>query len=471
VPYRLALARGDEPARPWRIPLMFAVGWVSGMCNEHTGPTQMAALAILVAWLWRRGRLRAWMLAGLAGLYVGYPMLFFAPGQALRYAGMAVRNTPVTLLRERGIAGCFEIITDFLGEVQLGIDAMLVIALIYLVATRRRGERPAAPDRATLVTACALVLAAGSIVVTQFASPTVGERLFFAPGVLLVAACAVLVERLLDDRTTRRVVVTACAIVLGYHAVRFVVVYWTAKRDNDARIAMLRDAPRDSVVTVPAYRNWRRSRWFWGDDLQYASLREYVANEVFDLRNIQYDRHYHWVEPSPPDRYVATRVYEPPLPPAEAARIAPVRYIPTFWEWTLVQLRRMLALRGLGAHDGHVLVHYAVDSEGLGFVDPAPARRPIHVLDWTPSRLTFVDGRSYDDHLGRPYIRVWKDSVPPRLTETYVVGCGQTRRVELAPDTEDQLGPLVPMTFDCRGTYTAVMCEPDACWFAGRRFR
>ena len=470
VPYRFALVRAPSPqARLWLVPAMFALGWISGMCNEHTGPTQMAAMAVLVVWLWRTGRLRAWMLSGAAGLYVGYPMLFFAPGQALRYAGMATRNTPLTMLHDRGIAGCFDIVLEFIGESQHGIDLLLLIVLAYFIAMRRRGERPVVPTRTALVTVTGLIVAAGGIVVTQFASPTEGERLFFASGVLLVAAFAVLLERLLDDRATRRFAITVCLVVFGYHAFRFVTIYASAKRDNDARIAMLRAAPHDTVAIVPPYRIWRRSRWFWGDDLQYASLREYVANEVFDLTNIQYDRRLHWSEPSPPDRYVATRVFDPPLAPEIAATIAPVHYTPTYWEWTLFQLRRLLALRGLGEHDGHVLVRYTVDSQGLGFADPL--HRPLHVLDWTPQRLRFVDGRAYDDHLGRAFIRVWQDSLPPRLTETYLVSCGQTHKIDLVPDVEEGIGPMVPMPLDCRGTYTAVMCEPDACWFAGRRFR
>lgn len=470
APYRFALARPPAPPqRLWLVPAMFALGWLSGMSNEHTGPTQMAAIAILCLWLWRNGRLRAWLVAGAAGLYVGYPMLFFAPGQALRYAGMATRNTPLTLLRDRGISGCFDIVLEFLGEAQHGIDIVLLAILVYLISMRRRGERPCPPPRTALITAAGLVLAAGSIVVTQFASPTEGERLFFASAVLVVAAFAVLLEPLLEDRATRRFVVALCVVVFGYHAVRFVTVYASVKRDNDARIAVLRAAPDDSVAIVKPYRIWRRSRWYWGDDFQYASLREYVANEVFDLRNIQYDRHLHWVEPSPPDHYVATRGFDPPLAPEVAAQLSPVRYIPTYWEWTLVQLRRMIALRGLGEHDGHVLVRYTVDSVGLGFDDPQ--RRPFHVLDWTPERLRFVDGRPYDDHLGLPYIRVWRDSVPPHLVDTYVVSCGQTHRVDPVPDTDEGVGPLVPVVLDCRGTYTAVMCEPDTCWFAGRRFR
>jgi hypothetical protein len=42
------------------------------------------------------------MIAGAIGLYVGYLMLFFAPGQAYRYAGMAVKNTPISMITTRG---------------------------------------------------------------------------------------------------------------------------------------------------------------------------------------------------------------------------------------------------------------------------------------------------------------------------------------------------------------------------------
>ena len=33
------------------------------------------------------------MIAGMLGLYIGYPMLFFAPGQSVRYGGLATRDT------------------------------------------------------------------------------------------------------------------------------------------------------------------------------------------------------------------------------------------------------------------------------------------------------------------------------------------------------------------------------------------
>ncbi|MBA3817524.1 MAG: hypothetical protein H0X17_01410 [Deltaproteobacteria bacterium] len=469
VPYRLALARLDDPPRHWLVPFMLVLGWISGMCNEHTGPTQMVAMAVFLYVAWRRSRLRPWMVAGAAGLYVGYPMLFFAPGQALRYAGMATRNTPVNLLAERGLDGTFEIILDFIGEAQLGTDLMVIGLLVYIATKQRRGEPLVALPRTVLVTAVALVLAAGAMIVTLFASPTIGERLFFAPAVLFVGALAVLVEHLFAERVTRRVVVGLCVVIFGYHVLRMIQVLRYGKQGNDARIAILEQAAPGTTPEVPPYAMWRRSRWWWGDDFQYASLREYVANEVYDLRNIAYDRHIHWAEPAPPDRYVVTRTYDPPLPPERSQQIAPVRYIPTFWEWTLVQFRRLRVLSDLDRVPGHSLVRYTVDVEGAAFTDPA--KRPIRVFDWNRGTLTFVDGRPFDDRLGQAFVRIWRDSLPPRLTEAYVIGCGKQWQIELVPDLEDDLGPMAPITLDCRGTYSAILCEPELCWLSGRYWR
>jgi len=470
VPYRLALANAAAPRRLWLAPPMLLLGWTAGMCNEHTGPAAMVAIAIFIVVALKRKQLRAWMVAGGLGLYIGYPMLFFAPGQALRYAGMATRNTPINLLKERGLDGCFEILLEFVSEAQNGIFLMLVIVLVYLRALRRQNaELPAIP-RVHVITAALFVIGAGSIVVTLFASPTATERLFLAPGLLLVAAFAVLVEHLLNEPRLRRFVVIACGIIFAYHAVRFVWVYAVAKGENDDRIAKLHAAPDDAIVEVEPYSQHRRSRWYWGDDFRYASLREYVGNEVFDLSGIRYDRHLRWAEPPAPDRYVAIHTYDPPLPPDVVKAITPVRYTPTYWEWAIAQLRKLLATTQLGNYQGHKLVRYEVMAEDTKLDDPK--HRPIYVLVWTPEHgFTFIDGRPDDDELGRPYVRVWEDSVPKNWVESFVVDCGKTRRVEAVPDERDHIGPMLPIAVECKGVHTAFMCEPDRCWLAGKYWR
>ncbi|HEU0036496.1 MAG TPA: DUF6056 family protein [Kofleriaceae bacterium] len=470
VPYRLALARPDDArARLWLALVMLCLGWLAGMSNEHTGPTAMVALLIFVYVAYRKRKLRVWMIAGLVGLYIGYPMLFFAPGQAVRYAGLATRDTPLHLLAERGFNGTFEILLEFVSEAQIGLDLFVVAVLVYLAAFRRRGEPVPALPRTTIVTATALILASGAIVVTLFASPTASERLFYASAILLVAALLVFAERLYDEPRTRRFLAWTTAILLGYHAFRFVQTYVNVKAENDERLEILRTTPKGTVAHVPPMDFKRRTRWHWGDDFRYASLREYVGNEVFDLAGIELTDEVRWAQPSPADHYQATRIYDPPLPPDVAAKIAPVAYIPTYWEWAINQLRRLLVTTDLGNYQGHKLVRYVVESQGLPFDDPK--HRPLVVVDWTPKGFDFVDGRPYDDSWARPYIRVWDKSVPKHLTDTYVVACGQTRHVELVPDEEEHVGPLVPISLDCRGLHTAILCEPDRCWLAGRYWR
>ncbi|MDQ3336690.1 MAG: DUF6056 family protein [Myxococcota bacterium] len=470
VPYRIALARGTSPKRLWAIPLMLVLGWIAGMCNEHTGPAAMVAIAIFIVVAYKRKQLRAWMIAGGVGLWIGYPMLFFAPGQALRYAGMGTRNTPVRLLQERGLNGCFEIILEFINESQNGIILFLLIVLVYVRSFRRRGEDVPALPRTTVLTVAIFIIAAGSILVTLFASPTATERLFFAPALLLVAAFALLAERIYEDRAARKFATLVCGFFFAYHAVRFVWVYIEVKAANDVRFARLQDSPDNALVEVEPYEKQRRTRWFWGDDFRYASLREYVGNEVFDLKGIVYDRHLRWAEPIAPEHYVPIRTYDPPLSPDIAKTIAPMRYTPTYWEWTITQHRRALFTTNVGNYQGHKLVAYDVMVEGANLEDPK--QRPIYVLRWTPENgFVFIDGRPDDDELGRPYVRVWEDSVPKNWVDSYVVGCGKTRRVEAVPDERDHIGPMLPITLECKGVYIGFMCEPDKCWLAGKYWR
>jgi hypothetical protein len=468
VPYRFALARGASKHRPLLVVPMMLLGWLTGMGNEHTGPTAMVAMAAFLVVAYRKKLLRAWMLGGAVGLYVGYPMLFFAPGQALRYAGIATRYTPVFMIKERGLDGCFEIILDFLFEARYGIIMFAVLVLLFVRAHAKRGETVPALSRKTVATAALLILGAGMILVTLFASPTATERMFLASAILLVAAFAVFAERMFEERAVFRFATRASTILLLVHVVIMVRVYVIAKSENDARLAKLEAAPDNAVVEVAPYTYQRRTPWFWGDDFVYASLREYVGNEVFDLNGIRFDRHLRSAEPPAPDHYVAVRTYDPPLPPGMT--VAPVRYTPTYWEWAIAQARRLLATQSMGNYQGHKLVKYEVMAEGTGLADPK--HRPIYVVIWTPEKgFEFVDGRPNDDQLGRAYVRVWKDSVPKHYTEAYVISCGKTKKVEPVPDEEDDIGPMLPLKIDCKGVHTGFMCEPDRCWLVGRYWR
>lgn len=434
VPYRLAPS--DRP-RPWLVPVLFVLGWTAGMCNEHTGPTAMLALAGFVYVAWRGRRLRAWMIAGLAGLYTGYPMLFFAPGQAVRYGGLATRDTPAKLLAERGITGCIGILADFFYECRLGI-LLFAAAIVRYLLTRRHGA--VWPPRREGITAALLAGAASTIVVTLFMSPTTTDRVFFASGVLLVTAFAVCAEHLFAEPGVRRFTVAACVVVFGYHVVRFVETGVTMKLESDERIALLAAAPKGSVAVVPTYSYARHSRWLPGDDFIYFPwLRDYVGGELFDLATIDLDR----FDGFPKARALATW--------SSGVR----RAAPTYRELQRWPDHTALALRA-GPERA-----FAITMTGL-FADPP--RRPLLMLAWTPDGERFVDGRPADVEAGH-FIRVRAATLPDSLSDSYVVGCGVAERVQ--PRFADAAAWLPVDERWCRGPFTAIVCERARCWIAG----
>jgi hypothetical protein len=454
VPYRLALARESHAPRRWLVPIMFVLGWAAGMCNEHTGPTAMVAMAGCVYAAWRLRRVRAWMVAGMLGLYVGYPMLFFAPGQTVRYGGVAERDTPVKLLADRGVFGCLEIVGTFLYESRLAIALFVAGVVSYLIRLNSRGARFVPPSRRALVAAGVLATASIAIVMTLFVSPTTTDRLFYASGVLLVAAFAIGAEYLFRDHLVRRFVVVACGLVFAFHAVRFVYTYAAYKAENDERIALLAAAAPGSVIVVPTYERVERSRWHFGDDfVQHPGwLTDYVGSELHDLARVDLDR----PNRHPPKHQLARFTYE-------TTRRLSFADLPTYRQLQTPAGRFQLAIQ-IGREQAAGLVRFT--SRALGVYDE-PKHRPLVVIDWTPDRgYTFVDGRPYDESRGH-FIRVRRDTVPPRLETTYITGCGWPNKVELVIDGADA-DPLIPVDERfCRGPFTAIMCEPDRCFIAG----
>jgi hypothetical protein len=445
VPYRLALAGLAGPRRTWLSPIMLVLGWIAGMCNEHTGPAAMIAMVALLYVAWRRRQLCAWMVAGAVGLYVGYPMLFFAPGQALRYGGLATRETPARLLAERGVTGCLHIVVDFVWESRLGILLFAAVLVRHLVVAGM-------PEigRTAQRTAGLLALASLAIVVTLFMSPTTTDRVMYASGVLLVTAFTVYTEALFAQPAVRRIAVAACALLFGYLVVRFLTIYAAVKAENDDRIAMLRAATPGTVLRVPPYAHQLRSRWHLGDDFQlYPWLGEYVARELFDLANLD-------VEGMPTRssvRYEVDRTFDPPID----ADLAPaISEIPTYRQWQRDFMSRV-QITGEIAHAPQ-LSRLRIELVGL----PFPDRRPIIVVEWTPRGETFFDGWPQDDEQGH-FIHV--TTLPRAVESTFVSGCGTTLRVEPIADGDHWRIPVDERL--CRGVFTAVACEPARCWMVG----
>ena len=429
VPYRLA--RASSPGRAWTVPAMFALGWVAGMCNEHTGPTAIVALVAVVYAAWRRGELRAWMVGGLAGLCVGYPMLFFAPGQRLRYAGLATRETPVHLLAERGLIGCMHIALDFLWEARLGI--LIAVAAVVRYAVVRR--RMVVPPREARITAAVLALAALAIVATLFASPMTTDRVLYAPGVLLVASAACYAAQAFDERSVRHLVTIACALLAVFHVVRFVSTYAAVKAENDDRLDRL--AAHQPLVR---YEHAERTRWHLGDDFAlYPWLQTYVESELYD---------------NGPGRYRVARTFDPPL----AARPR-IHDVPTYREWIASAFVRARIAAQLGPVAGHRLERFAIGA--LGF----PVAPRVLVTEWTAATgWQYIVGNPYDDWRGH-FVRVEASTLPHASLAYYMLGCGALAPVDPIVERDAVLLPVDESW--CRGEFFALACQRDRCWIAG----
>jgi hypothetical protein len=265
----------------------------------------------------------------------------------------------------------------------------------------------------------------------------------FASGVLLVAALSVYAEVLFAERAVRRMVVAACAALFAYHVVRFVATYAAVKAENDARIAMMRDARPGTVVRLPPYEHQMRSRWHLGDDFQlYPWLGEYVGRELYDLANVEIEG----MPARPTVRFEIARAFDPPIAPEDAP---PITAIPTYRQW-------QRAPRPLATVPE--LARLRIEVVGL----PLPDDRPVIAVEWTPRGVTFFDGAPHDDWRGH-FIRA--TALPPDVDEMYISGCGITNPIAPVRDGDAWLIPVDERV--CRGVFTAVACQPARCWVVG----
>ncbi len=311
VRYRLH-AESPRAVGWWWIPIQLVLGAAAGLSNEHTAPA-VAALAIVavIAFVRRGERPALWMIAGIVGLLIGGVALYYAPGQEVRYNGLA---NQASLLERIGARELHENAMIVVAAFQY---AWRVIAWIALAAIARwlapSGERPSPEsargdllwtgeaegkpidkacrfvNRHVLTRARALSIVFGfatavAILLTLLASPKQGPRLYFAPITLMCAAIASWVVPMLAARWTRAIAWLLAATSLCYAGWRLVPIYRELDIESRARNAQLAHAAPNSTVTVPAF-SQPLSRWFLGDDFVNATARANVA-AIFGLTAI-----------------------------------------------------------------------------------------------------------------------------------------------------------------------------------------
>jgi uncharacterized membrane protein HdeD (DUF308 family) len=227
---------------------------------------------VAIAACWRRGeRPRVWMIAGVLGLLTGYLMLLFAPGQDIRYTGLATQQTAFERIAERSASGTFRI----LGALILYLLPVVLWVILGLVARAR--NKPEAIASSRKWSCIALGAGAAAIALTLLASPKQGERLYFAPITLTCAAIAGWLIPQLADRLSRTISALLATAILVYVGWRCIRVYHQTGPEFAERLEILEHAPANSVATIHSFTYDKRSRWTLGDDLEIENTRNRVS--------------------------------------------------------------------------------------------------------------------------------------------------------------------------------------------------
>jgi hypothetical protein len=263
------------------LPLYALFGVAAGMCNEHTGPTLLLFAIGYTLWLRRKhGRLVMPLVVASAGAFIGYALLFFAPGQGKRYDSLAERYTVSQQILTRGFRGNIDIFQDLLegaGPLLLILAIVLVIGLLAeqrtdaeLVEVRRRQRR------SILVVAFALAVAI-LVTATIFASPKLGPRFYMHAMILLLAGVLACITSFLHRPKTFAPFVVFAVLASTYASARTIPMFTRLSRDSDRRLAELASTSPGEIYTAKAWEQVPESWWFLGDDVRDQKKQELVA--------------------------------------------------------------------------------------------------------------------------------------------------------------------------------------------------
>jgi Family of unknown function (DUF6056) len=262
-----------------------SLGIIAGMCNEHTGPT-LTLLAIgVVALAHRRGQPLRVPLAALVGVVLGFAIIFFAPGQAQRYGGLAQQAGLSERLLQRGVTRNLDIFISYL-DAAAPLLLLLVSVIVASMVARRNdvpGRREAGltvlPERSTeAFLALGVALASGiAITITIFVSPKLGPRFYLHGCAGLLAGFLGIVRSLIVRPRSYVPLVVLALISSAYAATMTIPRYATISRLSTERLRYLQSHPSGSVVTIESWPQVPESWWFLGDDFRDRKKRDLVA--------------------------------------------------------------------------------------------------------------------------------------------------------------------------------------------------
>ena len=119
-------------------------GVLAGLTNEHTGPAFIVGLTFYLAWRRRhRQPLAPWMLTAVLGIVIGYGLLYWAPGQQVRYNGIAQATSVWQTVLQRGLIG--NLLLLLICAAPAVLIALFMVLAGYFPAQQPFTQRPTGP--------------------------------------------------------------------------------------------------------------------------------------------------------------------------------------------------------------------------------------------------------------------------------------------------------------------------------------
>jgi hypothetical protein len=284
VPYRLFAVRPSTSSRgiaALAAPGMLVLGAIAGAGNEHMGLGLGVAAGLGICAGWRRDRsVPVWAITGVIGLAAGYVALLTAPGQMMRYGGMAAEHSLIGGVIARGVFGNLAV----LGRLLAWSSPMLIV--LVLVARGALWDR-AVWTRPLIRDVGAFLAVAAVMFATLMVSPRQASQLLLAPITMIeLALGAILVELGKRHQLARRIRIASTAIA-AIALIASLVIYGVTGREARGRLALLETAAPGSTVRVPAFTFSAPTPFAWGDDFRSALVTDRVAR-MFGLARVEW---------------------------------------------------------------------------------------------------------------------------------------------------------------------------------------
>lgn len=254
------------------------LGFIAGLSNEHTVPAVIGIIFLMLIYaIFSCRRIVQTLAIGLVFLAAGYALLFFAPGQKIRYAvdKYAQLTQPFKDIIER--------VFLMLGELLTNAWPIILFIILLSLFVRKRGF-----SRFGWFVVIASMLVAMGITATIAASPEVGPRLFFASYAFLTVGAIALLDFALrtNELYVRAVAIATISTLAAYFWIGY---YWINQAATEYEVRKqiaLEQAAKgiDPVVIPPSAIDYSKANFFIFPDVAFEST------DPESVRNIQFAR-------------------------------------------------------------------------------------------------------------------------------------------------------------------------------------